>query len=183
MLELGWRRAILSPAQLSQRLQLRRGMSVLELGAGSGYYSRHVVEQLRAGRLVLLDLQVEMLSRNRARCDDKSVASVLFIAGDATNVPLVDASVDLVFMVAVFGEIPNQAACLSEIARVLRPLWQPHSYQFSGQIRSNSFQGYPEAFQLPPKLDGVQRAQFHLGKPGQCRPDWLAGPARDLGPF
>ena len=121
MLELGWRRAILSPAQLSQRLQLRRGMSVLELGAGSGFYSRHVVEQLRAGRLVLLDLQVEMLSRNRARCDDKSVASVLFIAGDATNVPLVDASVDLVFMVAVFGEIPNQAACLSEIARVLRP--------------------------------------------------------------
>ena len=41
--------------------------------------------------------------------------------GDATALPYDDGSIDAVVLTAVLGEIPDQAAALGEIARVLRP--------------------------------------------------------------
>ena len=41
--------------------------------------------------------------------------------GDATALPYEDASVDAVILTAVLGEIPDTAAALKEIRRVLKP--------------------------------------------------------------
>ena len=41
--------------------------------------------------------------------------------GDATRLPHEDASVDAVILTAVLGEIPDAAAALREIRRVLKP--------------------------------------------------------------
>jgi ubiquinone/menaquinone biosynthesis C-methylase UbiE len=49
------------------------------------------------------------------------LTNVTATRGDATALPHADDSVDAVVLTAVLGEIPDQAAALSEIARVLRP--------------------------------------------------------------
>jgi ubiquinone/menaquinone biosynthesis C-methylase UbiE len=41
--------------------------------------------------------------------------------GDATDLPYEDASIDAVILTAVLGEIPDSAAALREIHRVLKP--------------------------------------------------------------
>jgi ubiquinone/menaquinone biosynthesis C-methylase UbiE len=121
VLELPWRRLVLSPQLLASRLPLRPDASVLELGPGGGYYSVEVARHIPAGRLELFDIQSEMLDRCLAKCLSAGLTNVGFTVGDAAALPFADARFDVVFMVTVFGEVHDQDACLGSIKRVLRP--------------------------------------------------------------
>jgi ubiquinone/menaquinone biosynthesis C-methylase UbiE len=55
------------------------------------------------------------------RADEAGVGGITPTQGDATALPYDDESIDAVVLTAVLGEIPDQAAALAEIARVLRP--------------------------------------------------------------
>jgi ubiquinone/menaquinone biosynthesis C-methylase UbiE len=121
LLELPLRRLVLSPELLASRLPLRPDASVLEIGPGSGYYSLEVARRIPAGRLELFDLQPEMLARARAKCEAAGLANVGFTQGDGASLPFAAARFDLAYMVTVFGEVDDQAACLRGIRRVLKP--------------------------------------------------------------
>jgi ubiquinone/menaquinone biosynthesis C-methylase UbiE len=120
-LELPWRRLVLTPRALASRLQPRPDAEVLEVGAGSGYYSVEVARRIPRGRLELFDLQPEMLARARARCDDAGLANVGFTPGDGASLPFAGGRFDVVYMVTVFGEIHDPSAALAEVRRVLKP--------------------------------------------------------------
>lgn len=121
VLELPWRRIVLSPEALASRLPIGTRSAVLELGAGSGYYSIEVARRVRTGRLELFDLQAEMLERCRAKCAPAGLTNVGYIVGDAAALPFGRACFDVVFMVAVLGEVRDRAGGLTSIRRVLKP--------------------------------------------------------------
>ena len=121
LLELPWRRLVLSPEALASRLPLRADSVVLELGAGSGYYSVQVAQRVGTGRLELFDVQAEMLGRCRAKCVAAGLTNVGYVVGDAAALPFGRACFDVVFMVAVLGEVLDQAGCLTSVRRVLKP--------------------------------------------------------------
>ncbi len=52
---------------------------------------------------------------------ERGLTNLVPTQGDATALPYEDASVDAVVLTAVLGEIPDTAAALREIRRVLRP--------------------------------------------------------------
>lgn len=114
-----------SPAQLADRLELRGDERVLDLGCGPGYYAPEVARRLRTGRLVLFDLQAEMLGRARKRVGRRagpnSTSRTGATQGDATQLPFPAGTFDVVVLVTVLGEVPDPDAALSEAARVLRP--------------------------------------------------------------
>jgi ubiquinone/menaquinone biosynthesis C-methylase UbiE len=118
-LELPMRRLVLSPEVMASRLLLRPGASVLEVGPGSGVYSLEVARRIPAGHLELFDIQPEMLARCRAKCATAGLTNVGFTSGDGASLPFADASFDVVYMVAVFGEVHDP--CLESIRRVLKP--------------------------------------------------------------
>jgi ubiquinone/menaquinone biosynthesis C-methylase UbiE len=91
---------------------------VLELGCGPGFFSPFLVRATR-GPVVLFDLQIGMLqiARDRVRFSPTAV----LLQGDGSRLPLRNASFDAVFIATVLGEIPDQAGCLDEVRRVLRP--------------------------------------------------------------
>jgi ubiquinone/menaquinone biosynthesis C-methylase UbiE len=115
-LEGPWRRLILSPERLQQRLALSPELTVLELGTGGGFYAKPLSSVVR--RFVALDLQVEMLKRLRRKAPG---TRALPVQADATYLPLAGSSIDLVVAVTVLGEVPSTAATLAEVRRVLRP--------------------------------------------------------------
>lgn len=121
VLELPWRRLVLSPQVLASRLSLRPDFSVLELGPGSGYYSIEVARRIPAGHLELFDIQVEMLDRCLVKCASAGLTNVGCTVGDGATLPFADARFDLVYMVTVFGEVHDQDACLRSAKRVLKP--------------------------------------------------------------
>jgi ubiquinone/menaquinone biosynthesis C-methylase UbiE len=106
-------RAVLRPAA---------GERVLEIGVGTGYYSLDLAEWIAPdGTLELFDLQRKFLDHVLRAAEPRGLANLIATEGDATDLPYEDASVDAVVLTAALGEIPEPAAALREIRRVLKP--------------------------------------------------------------
>lgn len=120
-LDLPWRNIMLSPEKLAARLSLTSKMQVLEIGAGSGFYSVEVARRVSEGRLELLDLQPEMLKKARQKLEAKGLFNVGYTLADADALPFKKHSHDVIFLVTVLGEVANQKAFLTEAYRVLKP--------------------------------------------------------------
>jgi len=92
---------------------------VLELGAGTGanlpFYRWDRVRELH-----LLDLDLENGSRLRSIREVRGVPVVTH-RGDARALPFPDASFDTVVATLLFCSVPDQAAGLAEIRRVIDP--------------------------------------------------------------
>ena len=108
------------------RLGLQPGVRVLDLGCGAG---RHAFEALRRGASVLaldadegeLTSVAAMFAAMREAGEVPAGGQARAVAGDATAMPLPDASVDVVIAAEVLEHIPADQAAIAEIARVLRP--------------------------------------------------------------
>jgi SAM-dependent methyltransferase len=108
------------------RLGLRPGDKVLDLGCGFG---RHSYEALRRGaKVVSCDLAlpelVEVLSMLAAISKEEplpEVAAGMCVNATALALPFADASFDRVIASEVLEHIPNDSQAMSEIARVTKP--------------------------------------------------------------
>ena len=121
ILELPWRNLLLSPRTLADRLALAPTSRVLEVGAGSGFYSAEVARRIPGGHLELLDLQPEMLQKARRKLEAEGLRNVGYTPADACKLPFNNDSFDVVFLVTVLGEVSDQAGFLKETYRVLKP--------------------------------------------------------------
>lgn len=119
-LDLPWRNLLLPPQKLVARLGLTDASRVLEVGAGSGFYSVAVARRISAGHLELLDLQPEMLQKARRKLEAAGLFNVGYTLADARLLPLAADSFDVIFLVAVLGEIADQRAFLGDARRVLK---------------------------------------------------------------
>ena len=116
------RRLLIRPETIADRLELRADMRVIEVGPGSGYFSREIARRLPAGRLELLDLQPEMLEKARRTLAGRHSCAIGYTAADACRpLSFPAASFDRVLLVAVLGELPDRPAALAEFRRILRP--------------------------------------------------------------
>lgn len=121
ILEWRWRNLLLSPPELVERLPLKKDSRVLEVGAGSGFYSVEVARAVAEGKLELLDLQEEMLAKARRKIDSAELKNVGYtVANGNGRIPFDDDSYDIVFMVTVLGEVKEQELLIREINRLLR---------------------------------------------------------------
>ncbi len=99
------------------------GMTVLDLGCGTGLFTAEMARMVGAeGTVHAVDLQPSMLARAQARLGRQGLAErVKFHAVGAYDLPLRDNSVDVAVLIAVLGEIPDPAQALAEVRRVLKP--------------------------------------------------------------
>jgi ubiquinone/menaquinone biosynthesis C-methylase UbiE len=95
---------------------------VLDIGAGSGYFSLAVAKKLRTGKVICLDLSEEMLQHLKQTAERKGLQEriqLLYTAASSTG--LEDQSVDLVVSNFVLHELSNPETVLREMLRVLKP--------------------------------------------------------------
>jgi SAM-dependent methyltransferase len=98
------------------------GERILEIGPGTGYYTLDLATWVAPeGSLEIFDIQQEMLDHTMRRLQEADIGHVTPTRGDAAALPYDDGSLDAVVLITVLGEIPEQAAAMAEIARVLRP--------------------------------------------------------------
>lgn len=108
--------------RLKEVLRAQPGERLLELGVGTGYYSCELAEWIAPeGTLELFDLQQEFLDHTIRAAAVRGLTNLVPTQGDATQLPYEDNSIDGVILTAVLGEIPDRAAALQEIHRVLKP--------------------------------------------------------------
>ena len=105
---------------------LREGEIVLDLGSGGGFDAFVAGPKVGAsGRVIGVDMTPEMISKARKDTaiytKHTGLTNVEFRLGEIENLPVADASVDVVISNCVLNLSPNKPQVWKEIARVLRP--------------------------------------------------------------
>ncbi len=109
----GWRRR-------AARAVVRPGDTVVDAGTGTGDLALACIDA-GAAQVIGLDFARPMLMRAQAKADGSEFGLSGFALGDATRLPLSDASADVWCSAFVVRNIPDLDAALREAARVLRP--------------------------------------------------------------
>jgi ubiquinone/menaquinone biosynthesis C-methylase UbiE len=113
---------LITRMRLREALAPQAGESLLEVGAGTGYYSLDIAEALGPeGSLDIFDLQQRMLDHTMSRAGEHGLQNIRPTQGTAEALPYEPATFDGAFLVITLGEIPDQAAAIHELVRVVRP--------------------------------------------------------------
>jgi arsenite methyltransferase len=101
---------------------LHEGETVLDLGSGAGADVLISARRVGAsGKAIGLDMTDEMLELARRNAAEAGAANAEFLKGHIEDVPLPDASVDVVISNCVINLSGDKDRVLREAARVLRP--------------------------------------------------------------
>jgi arsenite methyltransferase len=101
---------------------LHEGETVLDLGSGAGADVLISARRVGAtGKAIGLDMTDEMLELARANAREAGVDNVEFVKGYLEDIPLADASIDVVISNCVINLAADKRRVLAEAARVLRP--------------------------------------------------------------
>lgn len=101
---------------------LKPGMTVAEVGAGSGYVSLRMAKRVGpAGKVYANDLQPEMLELLRSNAAKASILNVETVLGGATDPKLPAGQMDLIILVDVYHEFSQPQKMLQGIRAALKP--------------------------------------------------------------
>jgi len=104
------------------RLGLRPGQTVLEIGPGPGRLLIPAAKRVLPGGVAVgIDIQPGMIERLERRAIQAGISNLKAIVGDAAQPQVSAASFDLVYLCAALGEIPNRAAAIAQCFRALKP--------------------------------------------------------------
>jgi SAM-dependent methyltransferase len=156
MLERDTRDAMQHPDEIMQRLGIRPGDVVADVGAGSGYFTIPVARAVGAdGRVIATDIRQEMLDFISARLAEEGITNVELVKVEPDDPGLPDGTVDLVLMVDVMHYVKERAA----YGRRLRS-----SLSADGRLVVIDFRYDPEAQRefAPPPEQQVPRETLDL---------------------
>jgi SAM-dependent methyltransferase len=103
-------------------LQVRPGMRVADVGAGSGYYTVRLSRRVGpAGQVVAQDIMPDYLRKLRDRVRREGLANVTLALGEPHDPRLPPASADLVMLVHMYHEVEQPYAFLHNLRPALRP--------------------------------------------------------------
>lgn len=120
MLLLPLRNLYLSPGQLASRLSLSSHFQVLEMGCGPAYFSPTIASRIPRGTLHMTDVQPGMIERAKRRMEKRKIKNFDAKMGNGHKLEYPDSSMDVVFLVTVFGEMENTGEMVQEMFRVLK---------------------------------------------------------------
>lgn len=90
---------------------------ILDLGSGTGFFTRQLVQAYPDAQVIGLDIAEGMLQFARNTASDL----IHWLCGDAENLPLADHSIDLIFSSLAIQWCNNLPQLMAELARVLKP--------------------------------------------------------------
>ncbi|RYG22734.1 methyltransferase domain-containing protein [bacterium] len=110
-----------APSRLIEALKLRPGMTVVDIGAGSGTLSFPMAQRiLPGGKVTAEDIQPEMLDLVKAKAQKLKVTNVVPLLGTTTDPKVEPGSADLMIMVDVYHEFDQPYEMVSSMIRGLK---------------------------------------------------------------
>jgi protein-L-isoaspartate O-methyltransferase len=110
------------PARLMAALKLKPGDVVVDLGAGSGYFTFRLAREVgEKGKVLAVEIQKEMLDIIREKMRGRKVDNIELILGTETDPKLPEGKVDLILLVDVYHEFSHPYEMTQAMVKALRP--------------------------------------------------------------
>lgn len=110
------------PTKLIAGLDLKPGMVVADIGAGSGYHAFRIAPLVGpAGKVIAVDIQQEMLDLIAARKKREKVTNIETILGTETDPKLPANAIDLILLVDVYHEFAFPHEMTEKMVAALKP--------------------------------------------------------------
>lgn len=111
-----------APESALDQMGVRTGMTVADIGAGTGYFSIRLARRVGpAGRVYANDVQPEMLDLIRRKCEKLNIANIQTVLGSEADPKLPPGKMDLILMVDVYHEFSQPQRMLEAIRTALKP--------------------------------------------------------------
>jgi len=102
--------------------ELSSGERVVDVGCGAGIDSLIAAKKVGPeGRVIGVDMTPSMLKKARRAADEAELKNVQFRQGYAETLPVDDGWADVLISNGVLNLMPDKAAALEEMSRVLKP--------------------------------------------------------------
>jgi arsenite methyltransferase len=132
------------PERVIETLGLQPGLSVADIGAGSGYFTRRFVQAVtEKGKVYAVDVEPDMLQYAQAGIARMPIPSAVeFILAQPDNPQLPRQSVDLIFLCNVYHHLNDRPAYFSNVRPSLKPGGRIAVIDFYHDARSGDV-GFP----------------------------------------
>ncbi len=107
------------PDAVVAALGLAGNETVVDLGAGSGYFSFRLARALPRGTVIASDIKPEMVRHMHHKAMSEGIHNLRAVLGDDAD-PGVPPDADLVFVCDVLHHVPNQPAWLGKLASEMK---------------------------------------------------------------
>lgn len=114
------RKDALSPEKLFSLIPIKETDTVMDFGAGTGYFTIPAAKQV-SGNVYALDTDAAMLEIIQFKALQENIENIISLHADGIHIPLPDESVEGVIASLVLHEIKPLAGVLEEIKRVMKP--------------------------------------------------------------
>ena len=120
---------------LIQNMDLKATDSVVDLGAGTGYFSFPIAQQLSAGKVLAIDIEPEMLKRIEQRKKVSGIQNIETVLASKTNPNIPADSVDVVLLVDAYHEFSHPREVMAAVSKGLKPGGRVILVEYRGEDR------------------------------------------------
>jgi len=114
---------LFDPQKVLREFGLRKGMKVLDVGTGAGFYLPYLSEAVGSeGKVYAIDTEPLAVEYASKKVKELGLSNVEVLLSEENRIPLSDNLVDFVFMTFVFHELEEPVGYMEEIKRVCKPL-------------------------------------------------------------
>ncbi len=111
-----------NPEGALDAIGIRPGMTIADIGAGTGYFSLRMARRVGpGGKVYANDLQPEMLRRLRQNAGSAGLTNIEIVQGEVADPRLPAGRIDLVLLVDVYHEFSQPQLMLRKIREALKP--------------------------------------------------------------
>lgn len=144
------------PTRVVDALQLSRGQTVADIGAGTGYFTMALAKSPASPRVYAVDVEPAMVEHVRQRAAKEGLTNVIAVQASAqrANLPF---PVDLVLLVDTYHHISNRVGYFTTLRLRLKPTARLAVIDH----RPGGTDGPPEAVRSAP-----EQVSAELGKAG-----------------
>jgi SAM-dependent methyltransferase len=171
MPDAGWWEALWpEPARVLDEIGMTRGMTVIDLCAGDGWFTLPMARL--AYRVFAIDIDPKLLAIAHTRLADGGIKNCSFIEGDAFDVAtLTPEPVDLVFLANVFHGVPDKPRLARAVYDSLKPCGLFAIVSWHARPREETTvlgeaRGPATELRMPPEatIEAVEASGFQLAK-------------------
>jgi ubiquinone/menaquinone biosynthesis C-methylase UbiE len=110
------------PEKLIKALEVKEGMVIADVGAGSGYHTFMLAPLVgKKGKVIASDIQQQMLDLVTKKAKELEVTNIETVKGTTTDPKLPAGSVDLILMVDVYHEFEYPFEMTEKMVDALKP--------------------------------------------------------------